>query len=81
MTDKQRSMRGRGGKVRKKEKQKKGKRTQMKKENTCTPVFTRSSQTNEAVKECETSAVQTARQHSTLHKHNSGPRGAGGAED
>lgn len=59
--------------MRKKEKKKdKDQKMEKKKENTWTPFFTRSSQTNEAIKKCETSAVQLARRHSTVHKHNSG---------
>lgn len=59
---------------------KKGKRQKKreKRENTWTPFFTRSSQTNEAIKKCETSAVQSARRHSTVHKHNGGHGGVGG---
>lgn len=61
--------------MRKKEKKRKRpKNGKKKKENTWTPFFTRSSQTNEAIKKCETSAVQSARRHSTVHKHNSGHR-------
>lgn len=58
--------------MRKKEgkKTKKGK----KEKNTWTPFFSRSSQTNEAIKKCETSAVQSARQRSTVHKHNGGQK-------
>lgn len=55
--------------------QKKGKKKEKRKrKNTWTPFFSRSSQTNEAIKKCETSAVQSARQRSTVHKHNSGQR-------
>lgn len=34
----------------------------------------RPSQTNEAIKKCETSAVQSARQCNVVHKHNVGRR-------
>lgn len=56
---------GRKGKKKGSEKKKWG-------ENTWTPVFAGSGQTNEAIKKCETSAVCSARQRSTVHKHNSG---------
>lgn len=60
-------------KVRKKKMKKKMERKK-KEKNTWTPFFSRSSQTSEAIKKCETSAVQSARQHCTVHKHNSGHR-------
>lgn len=34
----------------------------------------RTSQTNEAIKKCETSAVRSARQGKVVHKHNGGRR-------
>lgn len=55
--------------VRRKEKKEKVKKKK-KRENTWTPFFTWSSQTNEAIKKCETSAVQSARRYSTVYKHN-----------
>lgn len=47
------------------------------KKNTWTLFFGRTSQTNEAIKMCETSAVQSARRCSTAHKHNCGQSAEG----
>lgn len=55
-------------------KKKSGGKKEKKEKNTWTPFFARSSQTNETIKKCETSAVQSARQRSTVHKHDSGHR-------
>lgn len=53
---------------------KKTKKKEREKKNTWTPFSTGSSQTNEAIKKCETSALHSARQRSTVHKHNGGHR-------
>lgn len=45
-----------------------------KRKNTWITFSTSSSQTNEAIKKCETSAVQSARLNSIVHRHNSGYR-------
>lgn len=45
-----------------------------KKKNTWRLHLGRPSQTNEAIKKCETSAVQSARQCNVVHKHNVGRR-------
>lgn len=66
-------MRGKKETVRKKEKVKKEKKKgKTKRKNTWTPFFTRSSQTNESIKKCETSAGQDARQRSKVCTYNGG---------
>lgn len=67
-------MRGKKETVRKKEKVKKEKKKKVKtkRKNTWTPFSTRSSQTNESIKKCETSAGQNARQRSKVCTHNGG---------
>lgn len=58
-----------------KEEKEKDKKEGVKEEkNTWTFFFICSSPTNEAIKMCETSVMQSARQRSTVHKHNSGLR-------